>query len=89
MRNRLDEPLAARGASPACPHDEKHPTPATPLAKFGSAVTSGVLACRGGVGRAGKMPNRRHSQTFAELDRRVYSLICLIIAALSLAGTVD
>jgi hypothetical protein len=55
-------------------------------ARAGSAATSLVLFARAGLGFAGALPNINGSDVFAELDRRCYSPICLVLATLSLAG---
>jgi hypothetical protein len=56
------------------------------ITRLGSAIASFVLFARGSVGLAGRMPHAKRSRTFAELDRRVYSPVCLVIATLTLAG---
>ncbi len=56
------------------------------ITQLGSAITSFVLFARGSMGLTGRMPHAKRSRTFAELDRRVYSPVCLVIATLSLAG---
>jgi hypothetical protein len=58
-------------------------------ARAASAMTALVLFARGSAGLSGKMPQARHSRAFAELDRRVYSPICLILAALAVAGVAE
>lgn len=56
------------------------------IGRLGSAITSFVLFARGSMGLAGRMPQAKRSRTFAELDRRVYSPVCLAIATLTLVA---
>ncbi|MDQ2858655.1 MAG: DUF3995 domain-containing protein [Candidatus Eremiobacteraeota bacterium] len=64
------------------------PPPFARVARCGAAGTSLVLAARGGVGLAGAMPHAGRSQTFARLDRRFYSPLCLALALAAAAGCV-
>jgi hypothetical protein len=56
------------------------------LQRFGAAGVAATLAARGLAGATGLMPLT--SETFLWWDRRLYSPLCLLLAALSAAGTV-
>jgi hypothetical protein len=56
------------------------------FSQFASSTTAVVLTLRGAVGLAGFMPNGKRSLRFATLDRRVYSPLCLALAAMALAA---
>ena len=63
------------------------PRRAPRLSRLGARVVSGVLATRGAFGMAGHtdlLAPGASSDRFRSLDRRVYSPICLTLAALSL-----
>ncbi len=57
------------------------------LSRLGARTVAGVLATRGAFGMAGRTdmlaPGAR-SERFRSMDRRVYSPVCLTLAALSL-----
>ena len=57
------------------------------LQRVGAAGVAATLATRGLVGVAGLIPLT--SETFLWWDRRLYSPLCLLLAALSVAGTVS
>jgi hypothetical protein len=65
------------------------PRSCPPIVRCVRAATWIVLALRGIVGITGNMPQARRSATFAALDRRVYSPICLAIAAGAFVGTIE
>jgi hypothetical protein len=62
------------------------PEPFEAAGRAASATAAAVLAARGLVGLAGRMPNARRSASFAALDRRVYSPLCLALALGAAAG---
>ncbi len=64
------------------------PPPLELVGRYGAAGTSLALAARGGAGLAGAMPQARRSHTFARLDRRVYSPLCLALALAAAAGSI-
>jgi hypothetical protein len=67
-----------------------HPRQAPGLSRLGSAGVVGVLAIRGALGLAGKtdiVSPGSSSERFRELDRRIYSPLCLTIAALAVPAT--
>lgn len=55
------------------------------LQRIGAAGVAATLAARGLVGAAGLTPIT--SETFLWWDRRLYSPLCLLLAALSAAGS--
>ena len=57
------------------------------LQRIGAAGVSATLAARGMAGAAGLIPLT--SETFLWWDRRLYSPLCLLLAALSAAGVVS
>ena len=62
------------------------PRRAPRLSRLGACAVSAVLAARGGFGMAGRtdlLAPGSSSERFRSLDRRVYSPICLTLAALS------
>jgi uncharacterized protein DUF3995 len=59
------------------------------LNRLGARAVAGVLATRGAFGRAGRtdlLAPGSSSDRFRRLDRRIYSPICLALAALSFPG---
>ena len=62
------------------------PKRAPRLGRLGAATVVAVLAARGVVGAVGLMPQQRVSEAFARWDRRLYSPLCLALAALCAAG---
>lgn len=63
------------------------PRRAPRLSRLGARVVTGVLATRGAFGMAGRtdlLAPGSSSDRFRSMDRRVYSPICLALAALSL-----
>jgi hypothetical protein len=64
-----------------------HPRRAPRLSRLGARAVSGVLATRGAFGMAGRtdlLASGASSERFRRMDRRVYSPVCLTLAALSL-----
>lgn len=59
------------------------------LQRFGAAGVVATLALRGAVGFTGVMDAGRMSPTFARWNRRVYSPLCLALAALCAGSTVQ
>ncbi len=57
------------------------------MQRVGAAGVAATLAARGLVGAAGLIPLT--SETFLWWDRRLYSPLCLLLAALSAAGAVS
>lgn len=57
------------------------------LQRVGAAGVAATLAARGLAGAAGLMPLT--SETFLWWDRRLYSPLCLLLAALSATGAVS
>lgn len=53
---------------------------------LGAAGVVAVLAARGAASAVGLMPQQRASEAFARWDRRLYSLLCLLLAGLCAAG---
>ena len=63
------------------------PRRAPRLSRGGARTVSGVLATRGAFGIAGRtdlLASGASSEGFRSMDRRVYSPVCLTLAALSL-----
>ena len=64
-----------------------HPRSRPAIARVGSTGVVAVLALRGGIGIAGRtdlLSSRSTSAAFRSRDRRIYSPVCLALAALSL-----
>jgi hypothetical protein len=64
---------------------------ASPLKRLGARVLVATLAARAGCGLAGRtdvLSPGSCSPRFRELDRRVYSPLCLVLAALALPAAV-
>jgi hypothetical protein len=65
------------------------PRRAPRLSRLGARAVTGVLAIRGAFGMAGRtdlLASGTSSERFRSMDRRVYSPVCLTLAALSLPG---
>jgi len=62
------------------------PKGAPRLRRIGAGGVAATLAARGAIGAAGLMPEQRTSPSFARLDRRLYSPLCLLLAVLCTAG---
>ena len=63
------------------------PRRAPRLSRLGARAVAGVLATRGAFGMAGRtdlLASGASSERFRSMDRRVYSPVCLTLAALSL-----
>jgi uncharacterized protein DUF3995 len=63
------------------------PRRAPHLSRLGARTVTGVLATRGAFGIAGRtdlLASGASSKRFRSMDRRVYSPVCLTLAALSL-----
>jgi hypothetical protein len=63
------------------------PRRAPRLGRLGARTVSGVLATRGAFGMAGRtdlLASGASPERFRRMDRRVYSPVCLTLAALSL-----
>jgi hypothetical protein len=63
------------------------PRRAPRLSRHGARAVTGVLATRGAFGMAGRtdlLASGASSERFRSMDRRVYSPVCLTLAALSL-----
>lgn len=58
------------------------------LQRAGALGVVVTLALRGVIGASGRMPHDRASQTFAYWNRRLYSPLCIALAALCAAGLV-
>ena len=54
------------------------------LSRVGARTVTGVLATRGASGRTDLLASGASSESFRDMDRRVYSPLCLTLAALSL-----
>ncbi len=54
--------------------------------RLGVTTVATTLAARGIIGAAGLMPHERGSATFARWNHRLYSPLCLALAALCAAG---
>jgi hypothetical protein len=80
----VSTPFPVRSRASLCVAGLPHSRPN--LTRAGSAVTVAVLGLRGAIGLAGRMPHARRSAVFADLDRRVYSPLCLGLALLALSG---
>jgi Protein of unknown function (DUF3995) len=50
--------------------------------RLGAGIAVAVLGARGAIGSAGLMPHDRRSVTFKRWNRRLYSPLCLSLAAL-------
>jgi hypothetical protein len=71
---------------------EGHPRSRPALARLGSGAVVAVLTLRGGLGMAGRtdlISPGSTSVAFRSRDRRIYSPLCLTLAALSLPATVS
>jgi hypothetical protein len=55
----------------------------SPVRRKAAVAVVGALSLRGGVGLAGRMPQDARSDTFRRWNRRLYSPLCLTLAALS------
>jgi hypothetical protein len=65
------------------------PRRAPRLSRLGASTVAGVLATRGAFGMAGRtdlLAPGASSERFRSMDRRVYSPVCLTLAALSVPG---
>jgi hypothetical protein len=63
------------------------PRRAPQLSRLGARTVTGVLATRGAFGMAGRtdlLASGASSAQFRTMDRRIYSPVCLTLAALSL-----
>jgi hypothetical protein len=63
------------------------PRRAPRLSRLGARTVTAVLATRGAFGMAGRtdlLASEASSERFRSMDRRVYSPVCLTLAALSL-----
>lgn len=56
------------------------------LQRLGAAAVVVALSARGAVGALGLLPHDRASQSFARWNRRLYSPLCLTLAALCAVG---
>jgi hypothetical protein len=66
------------------------PRRAPRLNRLGARAVTGVLATRGAFGMAGRtdlLASGASSERFRAMDRRMYSPVCLALAALSLPRT--
>ena len=65
---------------------EGHPRSRPQLARLGAAAVVAVLSIRGGLGLAGRtdvIAPGSVSERFRSMDRRIYSPLCLTLAALA------
>ena len=65
------------------------PRGAPRLRRLGATGVVAVLTARGVLGAAGLTPQQADSATFAHWDRRLFSPLCLALAACCAAGIAD